>query len=212
MKLLKEKINEAFALFDQGRLSEAELLYNECLNVIEDRNADEYSQILHGLGYVKAAQKNYDAARDHYNELLEIAITNGRKMDHCVAVHQLGMIERMASCYDEAKQMFQLEEKLLKNYGITSALNWSANYYEQGYVALMQRKLDIAEQFMKKAVNFAKESADDVCLGCAYRGLGEIYLANNQETIAKQSFQHALEAFERANDLMAIQEIKELLK
>lgn len=63
MELLEEKLNEVFALFDQVRLNEAELLYNECLNVVEDRNADEYTQILHGLGYVKAAQKNYDAAR-----------------------------------------------------------------------------------------------------------------------------------------------------
>ena len=211
MELLEEKLNEAFVLFDQGRLNEAELLYNECLNVVEDRNAEEYAQILHGLGYVKAAQRNYDVAREHYSELLDIAITNGQEMDHCVAVHQLGMVERMASCYEKAEQMFQLEAKLLKEYGIASTVNWSANYYEQGYVALMQKKLELAEKFMKESLNFAKESADDVCLGCAYRGLGEFYIANNHETLAKEFFQYSLDAFERANDVMAIQEIKELL-
>ena len=211
MELLEEKLNEAFALFDQGRLNEAEHLYNECLNVVEDRDADEYAQILHGLGYVKAAQKNYDAARERYSELIDLAITNGQEMDHCVAVHQLGMVERMASCYEKAEQMFQLEAKLLKEYGIASVLSWSTNYYEQGYVALMQNKMELAEKFMKESLNFAKESADDVCLGCAYRGLGEFYVANNQETLAKESFQNSLEAFERANAVMAIQEIKELL-
>lgn len=211
MELLEEKLNEAFALFDQGRLNEAELLYNECLNVVEDRNADEYTQILHGLGYVKAAQKNYDAAREHYSELMDIAIANVQKMDHCVAVHQLGMVERMAGCYDKAEQLFQIEAKLLKEYGITSTVNWSANYYEQGYIALMQNKMELAEKFMKESLNFAKESADDVCLGCAYRGLGEFYVANNQETLAKDSFQYALEAFERVKDVLAIQELKELL-
>lgn len=65
---------------------------------------------------------------------------------------------------------------------------------------------------MNEALNLANESADDVCLGCAYRGLGEIYVAKNQGNLAKQSFLHAIEAFERANDLIAILEIKEFLK
>lgn len=212
MKLLEEKLNAAFDLFDQGKLVEAENLYNECLIAVENKNCDEYVQILHGLGYVKAAQKNYDAARNHYKELIDIAITNVQELDHCVAVHQLGMVKRMATCYEEAQHLFQLEAKLLKEYNIESHLNWSANYYEQGYVALMKNELEIAEHLMNEALKFAKKSVDDVCLGCAYRGLGEVYLAKDDNILAKQSFHHALAAFEKANDLMAVQEMKELIK
>ena len=44
MKLLEEKLNHAFELFDTGHLDEAEALYNECLNQVSDTNSNEYSQ------------------------------------------------------------------------------------------------------------------------------------------------------------------------
>ena len=133
-------------------------------------------------------------------------------MDHCIAIHQLGMVERMANCYEEAYKLFQLEAKLLKDYKIESSLNWSANYYEKGYVELLMNNLELAEKLMNKSLHFAIQSEDNVCLGCAYRGFGEIYRAKGEEVLAKQSFQHAREAFEKANDKIAVQEINQLLK
>jgi tetratricopeptide (TPR) repeat protein len=172
--LLKEQLNRAFELFDKGLLNEAEALYNGCLEKISDTNSNEYVQVLHGLGYVKAALNIYEEARSYYKELINIALYNGEKMDHCIAVHQLGMVERMASCYDEPLKLFHLEAKLLHEYVIDSPLILSANCYELGYVALLTGKLVLAEQLMNQSLQFALEAEDDVCIGCAFRGFGEI--------------------------------------
>lgn len=207
MTFLKEQINQAFELFDKGYLVEAEELYNECLSKISDTHSNEYTQVLHGLGYVKAALSKYDEARSHYKELINIALSNDEEMNHCVAVHQLGMVERMAERYDEELKFFQLEAELLKKYKIESPLNWSANLYEQGYINLKMENLELAEQLMAESLQFARQSEDDISLGCAYRGYGEIYQAKGDVLSAKESFQKAKEAFKRANDHIAVQEI-----
>ena len=122
------------------------------------------------------------------------------------------MVERMANCYEEAVHLFQLEMKLLKDYKIESPLNWSTNYYEQGYVALLMNNIVLAEQLMHRSLQLAIQLEDNVCLGCAYRGLGEIYRTKGEEVLARQSFQHAMEAFKKANDKIAVREIIQLLK
>ena len=146
---------------------------------------------MHGLGYVKASQQN---------------------MDHCIAIRQLGMVERMANCFYEAFSLFQLEAKLLIDYKIESPLNWSTIYYEQGYVALLMNNIVLAEQLLHQSLQLAIQSEDNVCLGCAYRGLGEVYRAKGEEVLAKKSFHQAMEAFEKVNDKIAVQEIIQLLK
>lgn len=211
MTILKEQLNQAFELFDKGYLGEAEELYNECLRKISNTNSDEYTQGLHGLGYVMVSLCKYDEARSHYNELIKIALSNEDKVNHCIAIHQLGMVERMAEKFDEALKLFQSEADLLGKYKIESALNWSANFYEQGYVNLKMKNLKKAEHLMGESLKFAKKSEDNVCIGCAYRGYGEIYQAKGNKLLAKQSFHYAKEIFKEANDNIAIQEIDKLL-
>jgi tetratricopeptide (TPR) repeat protein len=65
---------------------------------------------------------------------------------------------------------------------------------------------------MNQSLQFALEAVDDVCIGCAYRGFGEIYNAKGEILLEKQSFQKAIEAFDRANDDLEVQEIVTLLK
>jgi len=209
--LLKEQINQAFELFDRGYLVESEELYNKCLSRIEDLNSDEYNQVLHGLGYVKASLNKFDEARNLYKELITIALSENNKMNHCIAVHQVGMVERMAENYDEALNTFQLEATLLKDYEIDSALNWSANFYEQGYVFLKMGNIESAQQLMDESLQFARQSKDAISMGCAYRGFGEIYQTKGEALLAKQSFHKAKDAFKRANDHIAMQEIDKLL-
>ncbi|PRY81415.1 tetratricopeptide repeat protein [Alkalibacterium olivapovliticus] len=212
MRLLKEEFTQAFELFDKGYLVEAEVLYRECLSKISDTNSDEYLQGLHGLGYVKVALHRFDEARSHYNELIKIALSNEDKVNHCIAIHQLGMVERMAEKFDEALKLFQSEADFLEKYKIESALNWSANFYERGYVNLKMKNLKKAEQLMEESLHYAKKSGDDICIGCAYRGFGEIYQAKGNDVLEKQSFQNAKKAFERASDNLAIKEIDMLLR
>ena len=211
MAFLKDQINQAFELFDKGYLVEAEELYHDCLSQISEVSSDQYMNILHGLGYVKVALSKFDEARSHYKDLIKIAVSKGDSMNHSIAVHQLGMVERSAANYDEALEVFQLEAELLKKYNNESPLNWSANFYERGFVNLKMGNINKAEQLMCESLQHAKESEDDICIGCSYRGYGEVFQNKNDEALAEKYFKNAIAAFKRAEDYIAIEEVNELL-
>lgn len=63
---------------------------------------------------------------------------------------------------------------------------------------------------MEKSLKYAKLSKDKICLGCSYRGLGEIYKAQGKN--GNEYFHLAITAFREANDQMAIKEIKTLME
>lgn len=211
MSLISEKLDEAFNLFDQGKLQEAEELYEVCIQQLGPTISDDYVQALHGLGYVKASLAKYDEARNLYKKLMKIAQSNNEAMDHCMAVHQLGMVERMAANYEEGHNLFRLEAELLHNFNLESPLTLATNFYEQGYLAFLKKELVIAKVIMEKSLQNAIDSEEHICIGCAYRGLGEIYRASGEELRAKEYFEQAKEAFELANDMMAIKELQQLL-
>lgn len=211
MTILNERINQAFELFDKGHLIEAEELYNRCLSEIEETDSSEYIQVLHGLGYVKASLNKFDEARSLYKELISIALSYKDKRNHCIAVHQLGMVERLAENFDQALKVFQSEMELLKEYEIESPLSISANLYEQGYVHLRLNHVDEADKIMVESLIYAKLSEDAMTLGCAYRGLGEICQTKGKFYEAKEFFYKAKEAFGKTGDPIAIKEIDTLL-
>ena len=208
MSQISERLDKAFELFDQGMLQEAENIYEACIQQLGTTISDSYLQALHGLGYVKATLTKYDEAREIYNQLMKIAQNNNQAMDHCMAVHQLGMVERMAQNYEEAQNLFRLEATLLHDYNLESALTSATNFYEQGYISFLMKNITLAKELMEKSLHYAIQSENPICIGCAYRGLGEIYQAQGDELLAKQSFEQARKAFELANDKMAIQELQ----
>jgi tetratricopeptide (TPR) repeat protein len=211
MNMLKRKISYAFELFDKGELLKSETIYIECLNEISDRISIEYKQILHGLGYVKCQMKKFDEARSIYNELRNLANKDDDITEESIAIHQLGMVERMAGKYNEALHLFELELSLLENHSLLSDLSLAANYYEQGYIQLMKKELVSAEEFMKKSLDHAKLSGDTICLGCSFRGLGEIYKAKSDIKSAVNNFNLAIIAFRNGNDLEAVKEVEDLI-
>ena len=57
--------------------------------------------------------------------------------------------------------------------------------FSKDYVALLTGSLVLVEKFMNQSLQFALEAEDDVCIGYAYRGFGEIYDAKGEILLAK---------------------------
>ena len=56
----------------------------------QDKKSQEYRNILHGLGYVKSHNNDFDGgARKIYMELIEIAQSSLNKKFEAIALHQL---------------------------------------------------------------------------------------------------------------------------
>ncbi|MEK5174335.1 tetratricopeptide repeat protein [Heyndrickxia sp. FSL W8-0496] len=136
MNKMNEKINQAFTYFDNGELDKAEQIYRECLREVQDKKSQEYRNILHGLGYVKSHNNDFDGARKIYMELIEIAQSTLNKKFEAIALHQLGMVERLAKNFNEALLLFQNEQQMLEKYFPDFFVGMSANFYEQGMIFL----------------------------------------------------------------------------
>lgn len=64
---------------------------------------------------------------------------------------------------------------------------------------------------MSKALKIAQQAKDEICIGCSYRGLGEVYAALGDFDKAKKNFSFSLKAFEQAGDRFAALEVKKLI-
>lgn len=204
----EEKLAEAWRLLDIGDYAASEKIYQECLKEINTDDYETYASVLMGLVYTQSFLEKYDEARNYAKQLIELA-PNEEELH--IALHQAGMVERLAGNYDRALELFLQEEELIRKVFPEDDMRISANLYEQGYVNLKKESLQISAEIMKEALEYAKKSEDAMCIGCAYRGLGEIMRARGEEEQAKEYFKQAIEAFELTGDEIAVKEVEEML-
>lgn len=206
---MKEKLAKAWQLFDSGAIDTAEAVYLDCYRQVNSADHEVYTSVLLGLIYVESFLEKYDEARK-YAEIL-VKISNSDEERH-VAIHQYGMVERMAGNYSDAKALFQQEAKLINMAFPNNDVILSANFYEQAYVELKIGNINLAEEIMKLSLEHAIKAKDSICIGCAYRGMGEIVNVRGSAVLAMQWFNKAIEAFSDAGDLIAVEEVKALAK
>ena len=204
---MQGKIAEAWNLFDKGDFSKAEAIYRECLKEVDANEYETYAAVLMGLIYTQSFQEKYDDARDYAKELMEIA-PNEEELH--IAMHQAGMVERMAGDYDEAMKLFCQEEEVIQRAFPKDDLRIATNLYEQAYVNMKMGKIERAEQLMMCSLEHAKTAEDAMCIGCAYRGLGEIMNSCEKGVQAQEYFGQAIKAFEIAGDRIAVEEVERM--
>ncbi|MGG0669730.1 tetratricopeptide repeat protein [Lederbergia citrisecunda] len=209
-KSIDDKLNLAFELFESNQFIEAEEVYQECLNRI-DPSSSKYQAALHWMGYVKSELKKFDEARSIYFELREIAKSCLHLQDEIIAIHQLGMVERMAQNYDKALEIFDEEVTLLRSSHPNWHVGFAANYYEQGYILLKKNNLFEAENLMNESLRYAEQSNDQIALGCSLRGLGEINKAKGEIEKAKSYFEQSILAFKEGEDFVGVTEVNGML-
>lgn len=208
---MDDKLKRAFNLFDNGRLEEAEAIYDECLNGM-DKGTAAYENALHMMGFTKSALGKYEEARLLYRQLREAAQSEQHTEKEQIALHQLGMVERMAGNYGKAQEYFMEEFTMLEQNRPAFHTGFAANYYEQGMILLKKNSLHQAEEIMKKSLLYAEKSGDPISIGCSLRGLGEISIAQERREEATDYWMRARMAFEGAGEMNGVREIDQLLQ
>ena len=207
--MMKERIAEAWGLFDIGDFATSEAIYLECLESVNEDDYDTYASILMGLIYTQSYQGKYEEARGLAGRLIKIAPNDEEKH---IALHQAGMVERMAGQYEKALNLFCQEEEVIHMAFPEDDLRVAANLYEQSYVNMKRGSLNLAEQIMMSSLEHAQKAEDAMCIGCAYRGLGEIMKQSRRVVLARDYFESAIEAFEKAGDDIAVKEVEDMLR
>ncbi|MFC4712057.1 tetratricopeptide repeat protein [Planococcus dechangensis] len=207
-----QELDDAFDLFDKGEFQQAEKIYLSCLNSIPDKTSTSYKAALNGLGYVKSFQGQFGKATAYYQELLEISKKQFNLKEEAMALHQLGMVERMAGNYQRALDFFTSESEIWTRHFPDFYVGFAANFYERGSIAIKEKKYTEATVLLNQSLEYAVLSKSLVAQGCAYRGMGELGVATSKFDEAKNAFHKAISVFKEAEDRIAVEEIQSLLE
>ena len=202
-------MQQAYTAFDNGHLVQAEQLYRLVLQQAEAENKI-YKSAVNGLAFTYSLQKDFERARELYRNLYKLVCLQNDRKWQAITLHQLGMVERLAGNFQKAQQLFQHEYEFRVLNLPDDLAGFSANYYEQGYVYLKLKFLTQAEQAMSEALKMALQAGDTMCLGCSYRGLGEVYVALGDFNRAKENFSLSIRVFEQLGDKIAALEVQKL--
>jgi tetratricopeptide (TPR) repeat protein len=197
------RLAKAWAAFESEDFTRAEQEFRKAR--FEPNTA---SDARHGLVYVFARTGRFDDARSECDLLRLEAQSQSNLEGEYVALHQLGMVERMAEEYLTALKIFVQEAKIVAQLG-NPPLAVSANAYEQGIIYGKLEQFVQARQWLGVALEQAQLSGDPIAEACAYRGLGE--MAANA-TMKKAMLLQSKAAFERGNDALGAAEIEDLLE
>ncbi|WP_156289346.1 tetratricopeptide repeat protein [Oceanobacillus salinisoli] len=208
MKNIKNKLHNAFEFVNKGYFKQAEILYLECLDKMDEQNSNLYKQAMHGLGFVKLELNHFNEAKEIYTELLHLARKEGDKQGEAIANHQLGMGDRLNGNPDKALYFFAEEYEIYNSFLPTFHLGFATNLYERGTTYLLQNKLKEAQNLMEDSLYHGKRTEDVIVVGCAYRDLGDIFQRFGEREKAMNHYKYALDAFEKANDSQAVKDIE----
>ena len=205
--MITDQLTTAWKLFDSGDAAGAEALYLQCLVHADTLENDALSFLYMGLIYAEGFLGKFQEARLYAKLLLQCA--KNKKAMH-TALHQSGMIERMAGNYVEAMAFFRQEIALIQDAFPKDDMLFAANLYEQGILHMNMNDLAQARERMQCSLTYALASQDTMCIGCSYRGLGEILCRSGQFSPADTCFLNAISAFQSAGDLVAVQEVENM--
>ncbi len=195
-------ITRGWAAFEAEDFSSAEREFRSAR--LEPSTA---STARHGLVYVFAKTGRFDNARAECELLhLEAQALSDLEAQY-IALHQLGMVERMAEEYLTALEVFAREAQIIAQLE-HPPLAVSANAYEQGIIRAKLGHFKEARDWLSAALEAAQLAGDAIAEACAYRGLGEV-AAN--DTMRLALLRQSLAAFERGGDQIGADEIKDML-
>ena len=199
-------MNQAWELLFEGKINEAKQLVQAefCLATCKD-----YS-LLNLMGYIYLYEKKYEHCLEVYQRYLHLAITEKDRENEHIAYHQLAMVYREMNDYQTALSYIEKEREVIEDYFSGDSLKYSVNDYEQGYLRLKLGEIAKAIMYMEQSLKQALQTDDLIAQACSYRGLGEIYSAENSEK-SQENFLQAIELFEKAGDQIGAREVKNLL-
>jgi tetratricopeptide (TPR) repeat protein len=197
------RLAKAWAAFEAEDFTQAEQEFRKAR--LEPSTAN---QARHGMVYVFARTGRFDQARSECDLLRLEAQSQSDLVLEYVALHQLGMVERMAEQYQTALKIFTQEALIIAKLE-NPPLAVSANAYEQGIIYGKLEQFTQARHWLGIALEQAQLAGDPIAEACAYRGLGE--MAANA-TMKKAMLLQSKAAFERGNDALGAAEIEDLLE
>lgn len=177
MILDNDKIGQFFMALDEKRFEDAERLLQEGYDALEDDYQEELFWLNNNAIYLEVNRNRLNEARHLGQKNVTLAQAMGNlKLNH-VALHQLAYIEREAKEYTAALDYIKAEQDMITQIPFDAdelALVKAVSGYEFAYLHYLLGDQVIAEREMRRALDLALKTDDQVAKACAYRGMGEV--------------------------------------
>ena len=200
-------MEQAWQLFMEGKIEQAKKLVEPDFSV---ETCTDY-HLLNLMGYIYLEEKNYNDSLKIYQRYIDLARSKNDLENEHIGYHQLAMVYRDLGEFQKALLYINQEMEIIQNNFPNDALKLSINYYEQGFLHLKLGELEYAENHMQKSLDFALKTDDFIAQACAYRGMGEIYLAQESDK-SQDYFYQSIQLFEKAEDKIGADEVRTLLE
>ena len=205
-----DALNLAWAAFERDEYAQSEQQFRSILTLPTLTAADR-QQAHFGLGYALAFSQQVEEAREIFATLRQEAATRGDLAFEHVALHQVGMVERMAGNWEAAQDCFECEREMIARLG-NADLAVSVNAYELGTVAQHLGQQTEAKAWLDLSLARAEQTDDLIAVGCAHRGLGDWYAAQVQSGEALNCWRSAHASFLAAGDEKAASDVERRLQ
>lgn len=213
---ISEIVNRALEKHDEGDYEHAEQLFLEALYLMDDKDNELYQRIIYGLGMNYSMQKNYDGAKQCFEE----ARLNARKADNIAfeleMLHQLVILSHSLGDFDIAEVL--LEETILyrKEHVPADLLGIAAIYNEGGKLYLLSNHYQKSEQYFQRAMAFAVKAENENSIALIQMELGNLYMHMKDYAKAEQAYEHCRHYYQHHNQKvlqeieLRLQQIKEI--
>ncbi|MDZ8025952.1 MAG: tetratricopeptide repeat protein [Nostoc sp. DedQUE11] len=162
------------------------------LQGVETKQIKSYlASTYHQLGRVAEELRQYDQARDYYQQALEIKIEFGDRYSCAVTYHQLGRVAEELRQYDQARDYYQQALEIDIEFG--DRYECASTYHNLGSLAQNLRQYDQARDYYQQALEIFIEFGDRYSCASTYNHLGNAAQDLRQYDQAQDYYQQALE-------------------
>ncbi len=162
-------------------------------NVDEQEKQSQLAGTYRNLGRVAQELREWDQARNYYQQALSIFIEYGDRYSQAVTYGQLGILARELREWDQARNYSQQALSIFIEYG--DRFSQAKTYHELGIVEQELREWDQARNYYQQALSIFIEYGDHYSQADTYHNLGIVEQELREWDQARNYYQQALSIF-----------------
>jgi tetratricopeptide (TPR) repeat protein len=174
-------------------------LINEATSLDEPSKQMSSATTYHQLGIMSQELREYEQARQYYQQALDIKIQFNDVYERAGTYHQLGIVSQELREYEQARQYFQqaLDIYIQSN----DVYEQASTFQGLGSVSQELREYEQARQYFQQALDIYIQFNDVYEQAGTFNNLGIVYEELREYEQARQYFQQALDIKIQSNDV-----------
>ncbi|MBD2427836.1 tetratricopeptide repeat protein [Phormidium sp. FACHB-1136] len=195
----------AYCYMTTQNYQKARSTYEKVLNVILQLREVSDNQIksalastYHQLGRVAQELREYEQARAHYQQALDIYIEFNDRYEQAGTYHQLGIVAEDLREYEQARAHYQQALDIFIEFN--DRYTQATVYHQLGIVAQEMREYEQARAYYQQALDIKIEFNDRYSQARTYHQLGMVAEVLREYEQARAHYQQALDIYIEFND------------